>query len=912
MVKNRKINNGWLICEACQGSGYTEGRNCPTCHGQGVGWFGAGHWLFIDWAFSWPVIWQKQLSRRILLVLDLLLYLAAISGWLILIWQIGQATAWFIDWSSLSQAAWWLRPIWPLRWFAWSLFFALIAIYRLIRSNRSIKLPRLEIDEQLLSPTDWPAVFQLPKKCLINLADQVPEEVIFSLEKSLLAASKSGLSQITAEQWFQVLLTDSLVKSLLFRLNLDGVAISEKLARHQVKNQIHTQSISLSSEVRSALIQGVASAWSLGEIPLTVDFLAPLIKQSQLIKEIIYDTGAKEDKFSDVANWFHINRRLAKTYLQIRDSAQFKPGSNMDRAYTAVATPFLNQYSYDLTLAAKNNQLPLCVARQTELGQILEAWSAGRMGVVLVGPEGVGKKSLVYGLAQLMVAENVPTFLQDKRLVEVDLATLLGGSGPEEAQARLAQIISEVNQAGNIILFIDGIEKIAGLSSGQEQSLDLSDILANALQRGALRCLTTVDQADYREYLAKRAIGANLAKIDIVEPDNQQIMTIAQSWASYWERRMGVIFTYAALDTAKLASQRYASEPAQPARFLSVLEASARQAAKLPPPRLVSDEVVRDYASQAFGVPMQQVGQQESELLLNLEETIHQRLIGQEEAVDMVAASLRRARVELRDISKPIANFLFLGPTGVGKTELAKTLAEVYFGDEGSMIRLDMSEYQQPDSVNKMIGGNGETGYLTEAVRQKPFSLVLLDELEKAHPDILNLFLQVFDDGRLTDAQGRTIDFSNTIIIATSNAGALYIREQVKSGADLSTIRQWVMDNELVKVMRPELINRFDGVIVFRPLNIEDMQAIARLQLNKIGRQLADKNINFQVSDQGLVYLAKAGFDPEYGARPLKRLLQDTINNTLAENLLAKTLKRRDTVLINEQGQVEIVSAAAL
>ena len=223
-----------------------------------------------------------------------------------------------------------------------------------------------------------------------------------------------------------------------------------------------------------------------------------------------------------------------------------------------------------------------------------------------------------------------------------------------------------------------------------------------------------------------------------------------------------------------------------------------------------------------------------------------------------------------------------------------------------------MSEYQRPDSVNKMIGGNGETGYLTEAVRRKPFSLVLLDELEKAHPDILNLFLQVFDDGRLTDAQGRTIDFSNTIIIATSNAGALYIREQVKAGADLGAIRQWVMDNELVKVMRPELINRFDGVIVFRPLNIEDMQAIARLQLNKIGRQLADKNINFQVSDRGLVYLAKAGFDPEYGARPLKRLLQDTINNTLAENLLAKTLRRRDTVLINEQGQVEIVSAAAL
>lgn len=912
MAKNPKNNNGWLICEVCQGSGYQAGQPCSTCHGHGVGWFGASQWLFVDWLSSWPLIWQKQLSRRILLVVDLLLYLIAISGWLVLAWQIGQATSWFIDWAEVSRLVWWLTPTWSLRWFGWSLFFGLVAIYRLIRSNRSIKLPRLEVDDQLLPPADWSAVFQLPKKRLINLIDYLPEETILSLEKALLVASSHGSSQITAEQWFQTLLADSSVKSLLFRLNLDGVGMVEKLTKHQAKNNAQTKAISLSAEVRLAIIQGVASAWSLGETPLTVDFLAPLIKQSQLVKEIVYDTGAKEDKFSDVANWFHINRRLAKTYLQIRDSAQFKPGSNMDRAYTAVATPFLNQYSYDLTLAAKNNQLPLCVARQTELSQILEAWSAGRMGVVLVGPEGVGKKSLAYGLAQLMVAENVPPFLQDKRLVEIDIASLLGGSNAEDAQGKLGRIMLEVNQAGNIILFINGVEKIAGLTSGEEQSLDLSDILANALQRGALRCLTTIDPANYREHLVKRSLGAALAKVDIGEPDDQQMMTIAESWASYWERRLGVIFTYAALDTAKLASQRYASEPAQPARFLNVLEASARQAAKLAPPRLVSDELVRDYASQAFGVPMQQVGQQESELLLNLEETIHQRLIGQEEAVDMVAASLRRARVELRDISKPIANFLFLGPTGVGKTELAKTLAEVYFGDENSMIRLDMSEYQRPDSINKMIGGNGETGYLTEAVRQKPFSLVLLDELEKAHPDILNLFLQVFDDGRLTDAQGRTIDFSNTIIIATSNAGALYIREQVKAGADLGAIRQWVMDNELVKVMRPELINRFDGVIVFRPLNMEDMQAITRLQLNKIGRQLADKNINFQVSDQGLVYLAKAGFDPEYGARPLKRLLQDTINNTLAENLLAKTLKRRDTVLINEQGQAEIVSAAAL
>ncbi|NCU44553.1 hypothetical protein EOM71_02640, partial [Candidatus Falkowbacteria bacterium] len=201
MVKNRKINNGWLVCEACQGSGYIEGRSCPTCHGQGVGWFGAGHWLFINWSSSWPVIWQKQLSRRILLVLDLLLYLAAISGWLVLIWQIGQATNWFIDWTALGQLAWWIAPRWSLRWFAWSLLFSMAAIYRLIRSNRLVKLPHLDIDEQLLPPIDWSTVFQLPKKRTINLINQIPEDVVLSLEQALLEASKEGSAIITAEQW---------------------------------------------------------------------------------------------------------------------------------------------------------------------------------------------------------------------------------------------------------------------------------------------------------------------------------------------------------------------------------------------------------------------------------------------------------------------------------------------------------------------------------------------------------------------------------------------------------------------------------------------------------------------------------------------------------------------------------------
>ncbi len=910
MAKSRNDNN-WLTCPHCGGHGLVNGEKCNHCNSQGIGWLSAGWWFYAKWSDSLSLVQQKRLVKKLFLLFDLVIYLIVFSGWLFFAWRFGQETNWFSDLSRVVQISFWITPTEIIRYLVWTIVASLFLVYRLSRQVSKVKIPDFnqEVDDLIIG--NWNNVKNLPPKQKVNVIEYLPETVIDKLGQATVIASSLKADLVSADHFFLALLDDSKVKQAFFRLGLEIKEIADKVKKNQAIGQAK-KVIGLSTEVQTALIQGAATAWSSNEAPLITDFLAPAARNSQVAKEVVYEAGIKEDSLASMSEWLHINQRLAKQYRQIRDMAQFKPASNMDRAYTAVATPFLNQFAHDLTAAAKNNQLPLCVARHLELNQIIEAWSAGRMGVVLVGSEGVGKKSVVYGLAQLMVAENVPSFLQDKRLVEIDLASLLGGVAAEEAQNRLARILYEVNQAGNIILFINNLEKITGLTVGADGGLDLSDILAEALQRGAIRFLSATLTDNYRDQLARRSLGSALAKVNIEEPDEQQIMIIGESWASYWERLLGVMFTFGALATAKLASQRYASEPAQPARFLKVLEAAARQVVASSKDKIVNEEAVRAYASQAFGVPMQQVGQQESEMLLNLEATIHERLIGQEEAVDMVSASLRRARVELRDSKKPIANFLFLGPTGVGKTELAKTLAQVYFGDEEAMIRLDMSEYQQNDSVNKMIGGNGENGYLTEAVRQRPFSLILLDEIEKAHPDILNLFLQVFDDGRLTDAQGRTVDFSNAIIIATSNAGANYIREQVVAGTDLGIIRQSVLDNELTKVMRPELINRFDGVIVFRPLNISDMKAITGLQLKKMEQQLADKNIFFQVTEAGLMKIAEAGFDSEFGARPLKRLLQDTVSNQLAEALLAKKLKRRDTVLINDLGQVEIVSASAL
>ena len=300
--------------------------------------------------------------------------------------------------------------------------------------------------------------------------------------------------------------------------------------------------------------------------------------------------------------------------------------------------------------------------------------------------------------------------------------------------------------------------------------------------------------------------------------------------------------------------------------------------------------------SEMTGVPVKKITESESQKLLNLETEIHKRLIGQEAAVLAVAASLRRARVELKDSSRPIANFLFLGPTGVGKTELAKAVSETYFGDERYIIRLDMSEYQGADAVDKMIGGIGSSGYLTEAVRKKPFALILLDEIEKSNPDVLNLFLQMFDEGRLTDGQGRTVSFSESIIIATSNIGAVFIQEEIKKNSGLDFIKQSLIDEHLNKHLRPELINRFDGVIVFKPLSEDNIFDIATLMLKKIKKTLAKKGIVLQADKKGVKILAQEGYDPKFGARPLRRLLQDKVENVIANRILAGDLKRRDKI----------------
>lgn len=650
-------------------------------------------------------------------------------------------------------------------------------------------------------------------------------------------------------------------------------------------------------------------------------------------------------------------------------------GKKSSRGNISMGTPTLDQYSRDLTELARQGKLDPVVGREEKIARIIQILSRRtKNNPCLVGEPGVGKTAIAEGLAQRIVQEMVPDTIKGKRVVVLDLSGMVAGSKYRgEFEERIKRVVSEVMEHQGILLFIDELHTIIG-AGGAEGALDASNILKPSLSRGEIQIIGATTLEEYRKYIEKdAALERRFQPVTVEEPTEEQAIAILKGLRPYYEKHHGVEITDEAVAAAVKMSTRYITDRFLPDKAIDLMdEASSKvqlsgfsvpealrqgeqELRKLSQEKeeaikagdfslakeiqnkqieeekvyqtakrrfenrnknrnlIVTEETIAQIVSGWTKIPVQKLAEKETKRLARLEKTLHQRVIGQEEAVMAVAKAIKRGRVGLKDPARPIGSFLFLGPTGVGKTELSKALAEAVFGSEQALIRVDMSEYMEKHSVSKMIGsppgyvGYEEGGQLSEKVRRNPYSVILFDEIEKAHPDVFNILLQVLDDGHITDAQGRKVDFKQTCIIMTSNAGAQSIVEPKRLGfssgedakKDYEHMKNGVME-EVKRIFKPEFLNRIDEILVFHTLRKEEIKQIVSLLLKKLQNRCKEQlDIELTVRSSVKEYISEEGFDSKYGARPLKRAIQNKIEDAMAEEILEGRIHRGDHVIVS-------------
>ncbi|KON82800.1 ATP-dependent protease ATP-binding subunit ClpC [Rossellomorea marisflavi] len=656
-------------------------------------------------------------------------------------------------------------------------------------------------------------------------------------------------------------------------------------------------------------------------------------------------------------------------------------GGHQGGGSTNANTPTLDSLARDLTAIAREGSLDPVIGRSKEIQRVIEVLSRRtKNNPVLIGEPGVGKTAIAEGLAQQIIANEVPEILRDKRVMTLDMGTVVAGTKYRgEFEDRLKKVMDEIRQAGNIILFIDELHTLIG-AGGAEGAIDASNILKPSLARGELQCIGATTLDEYRKYIEKdAALERRFQPIQVNEPTADESIQILKGLRDRYEAHHRVSITDAAIDAAVKLSDRYISDRFLPDKAIDLIDeagSKVRLRSYTTPPNLkeleakleeirkekdaavqsqefekaaslrdseqklreeleetkntwkekqgqenteVTVEDIAKVVSNWTGVPVSKLAQTETDRLLKLEEILHSRVIGQSEAVVAVSKAVRRARAGLKDPKRPIGSFIFLGPTGVGKTELARALAESMFGDEEAMIRIDMSEYMEKHSTSRLVGsppgyvGYEEGGQLTEKVRRKPYSVVLLDEIEKAHPDVFNILLQVLEDGRLTDSKGRTVDFRNTVLIMTSNVGAQSLKANKHMGFNIQDGKQDYKDmkgkvmEELKRAFRPEFLNRIDEIIVFHSLEKDHLKEIVTLMSNQLTKRLKEQDIHLELSAAAKEKIADEGFDPEYGARPLRRAIQKYVEDKLSEELLRGKVLTGQDILIDVEGEEFVV-----
>lgn len=745
-------------------------------------------------------------------------------------------------------------------------------------------------------------------------------------------------------------------------------------------DDLETEEIGYSPEAKTIMEYAVEQAQALGHDYIgTEHILLGIIYDTESIAcEILVSLGADldiiHDAILDLLNEDTLND-MPKLNVFKENKAPKKDNNAKDnKQKNNSATPLLDKYGRDLNILAQEEKIDPVIGRNHEIERVIQILSRRtKNNPILIGEPGVGKTAVTEGLAQRLINGNIPKVLASKRIISLNMASLVAGTKYRgDFEDRLKKIIDEIIENKNIILLIDEMHTLVGAGAA-EGSIDAANILKPALSRGEIQVIGATTLKEYKKYIEKdSALERRFQTIMVNEPSAEDAISILKGIRNKYEKFHCAKITDEAIKAAVKISQRYITDRFLPDKAIDLMDEAAAKvrlktvniptnisqleqkiqdlkkakekaidnqdyelAATIRDQEIqikeelataktawekqnnaqiaVTEEDIADVATLWTGIPVKRLVAKEADRLLHIEDILHKRVVGQNEGVNAVAKAIRRARAGLKDPKRPIGSFLFLGPTGVGKTELARSLAEAIFGDESAMIHFDMSEYMEKHTVSRMLGappgyiGYDEGGLLTDAVRRKPYAVILLDEIEKAHPDIFNILLQVLDDGRLTDSQGRTVDFKNTVIIMTSNAGAFKLQPQktntmgfaVNEDKQIKQNAKKIVMDEVKRQFKPEFLNRIDEIIIFEPLTDKELTQIVTLLLNDVQKRLAEMDIELIIKDEVKSYLLKHGTDTIYGARPLKRAVQRYLQDPLAEQLLQKSIKSMQKIIVD-------------
>lgn len=775
--------------------------------------------------------------------------------------------------------------------------FLTIYISALIKSaffSFKIKSPKIEKKASLIAEnfSDY------------NLADFFDFEAIKPIDKALRSARSP---EITPTHILRFALKNNIEAGFIFKRLLLNLVDFEKKVKENIEKFPTTKKwpAEISEEFEQVILESLKIAFKRNHALVRWgDLLSALAKIDLIFKETLIQKNLKAEDIENLTWWLENIKEKQNKEKRFWDKDILLRRGSLARAWTAGYTANLDKYSHNISYDIKQKNVEF-MGHEEELGEMERTLATrGSNSVLLVGQPGTGKRSLVYNLSKKLLLGESLKEINYKKILEVDIAALLAQiESVEEVEAVLDKIFQEATRAGNIILVIDGIHNYIGQPMGLGV-VDIAGILSPYLRLQEFRLIGITTYEGLHKNIEKNSTVLSLfEKIEVSEISQRETLCLLENLIPILEKQYKIFISYPAIRKIVSLTDKYFPSSVFPEKAIETLKEAAVFAANLKDKeKVLLPKHIAKMIARKTEIPVGEIKEKEKKLLLNLEKEVHKRIINQEEAVKGVCTALRRARSQISVRKGPMGTFLFLGPTGVGKTETSKALAQIYFGSEEKMIRLDMSEFQNTKDISRLIGTEFEQGILTNPVRENPFSLILLDEFEKAHHNILNLFLQVLDEGHITDGIGRKVDFKNSIIIATSNAGYQIILKALKNNEKWEGVRQRIIDYVFEeRIFRPELINRFDATIVFAPLSKENLLDIAELMLSGLKKNLEEKGVAFVITQELKEKIVKLGYEPAFGARYMRRVIQNKVENVLAQALLADRLPRGSTCRINPE-----------